>query len=175
MMKPSRLRRGSAALLLSAMIACDRILPERQDLSLPTPEEATAVYARHGVQADVALSGNVVELRVSQDASQLQRGGSLWARVGPYVYVFSPATKEVFDSWGGVAAVRAITVTARGDEVARAMLPRDALNEVTWRRTLNLLGTALRDGTERPSRLEELVEWGEQYTEHTYSPEFVRQ
>src|SRR5512138_4044116 len=68
MMKPSRLRRGSAALLLSAMIACDRILPERQDLSLPTPEEATEVYSRHGVQADVALSGNVVELRVSQDA-----------------------------------------------------------------------------------------------------------
>jgi len=174
-MNRSRLRRGSAALLLSALIACDRILPERQDLSLPTVDEATEVYSRHGVHGTTTLNGNVVELRVSQDARQLQRGGSLWARVGPYVYVFSPATKEVFEGWGGVAAVRAITVTTRGEEVARATLPRDALNEVTWRRTLNLLGTALRDGTERPSRLEELVEWGEEYTTHTYNPEYVRQ
>src|SRR5690606_11872200 len=136
-------------------------------------EDVAQFYARQGVDADVALSGNVVEIRVTQDWRQLQRGGSLWARVGPYIYVFSPATKELFETWGGVAAVRAITVTANGEEVARALLPRDALNDVTWRRSLNLLGTALQQGTERPSRLEDLVEWGEEYTEHQYSPEYV--
>ncbi|NLG63959.1 MAG: hypothetical protein GX539_17095 [Candidatus Cloacimonetes bacterium] len=172
-MNRSVVRRGSAALLLLAIAACDRILPERQDLSLPSAEDVAQLYARQGVDADVALSGNVVEIRVTQDWRQLQRGGSLWARVGPYIYVFSPATKELFETWGGVAAVRAITVTANGEEVARALLPRDALNDVTWRRSLNLLGTALQQGTERPSRLEDLVEWGEEYTEHQYSPEYV--
>lgn len=174
-MNRSVVRRESAALLLCAFTACDRIMPERQDLSLPSAEEATQLYERHGIEADVILSGNVVEVRVTQDARQLQRGGSLWARVGPYIYVFSPATKELFESWGGVAAVRAITVTGRGQEVARALLARNALNDVTWRRALNILGTALQEGTERPSRLDELVEWGEEHTEFRYSPEYVRE
>ncbi len=174
-MNRSVVRRGSAALLLCAVAACDRIMPERQDLSLPSAEEATQLYERHGIEADVTLSGNVVEVRVTQDARQLQRGGSLWARVGPYIYVFSPATKELFESWGGVAAVRAITVTGRGQEVARALLARNTLNDVTWRRALNILGTALQEGTERPSRLDELVEWGEEHTEFRYSPEYVRE
>lgn len=172
-MNRNQVRRATAALLLCVTAACDRILPEQEDRSLPNAEQATEVYARHGVEADVSLSGNVVEVRVTQDARQLQRGGSLWARVGPYIYVFSPATQELFESWGGVAAVRAITVTSRGEEIARALLPRDGLNEITWRRSLNLLGTALQEGTERPSRLEDLVEWGEEQTEFRYNPEYV--
>ncbi len=167
-------RRGSAALLLCALGACDRVLPQRQDLSLPTVEEAERVYSAQGVDAEVTLSGNVVEVRATQDARQLQRGGSLWARVGPYIYVFSPGTREVFETWGGVSAVRAITLTPSGEEVARALLTRDRLNDVTWRRALNILGTALQEGTERPSRLDALVEWGEENTEYRYNPEYVQ-
>lgn len=168
------MRRGSAALLLCALAACDRILPQRPDLTLPAAEEVERVYAAQGVDADVALSGNVVELRVTQDPRQLQRGGSLWARVGPYIYVFSPGTREVFETWGGVSAVRAITLTPSGEEVARALLTRDRLNDITWRRALNILGTALQEGTERPSRLDALVEWGEENTEYRYNPDYVQ-
>ncbi len=174
-MNRNRVRRGSAALLLCVVAACDRVLPERQDLSLPDAEQVAAVYARYGIDGDISLSGNVVELRMTQAARQLERGGSLWARVGPYIYVFSPATQELFETWGGVAAVRAITLTPRGEEVARALLARDALHDVTWRRSLHLLGVALQEGTERPSRLEELVEWGEEHTEFRYSPEYIRE
>ncbi len=166
-------RRGSAALLLCVLGACDQLLPQRSDLTLPSVEDVQRVYDASGIDAEVTLSGNVVELRATQDPAQLQRGGSLWARVGPYIYVFSPGTREVFDTWAGVSAVRAITQTPRGEEVARALLVRDQLNDITWRRTLNLLGTALQEGTERPSRLDDLVEWGEEHTEHSYNPEYV--
>jgi hypothetical protein len=166
-------RRGSAALLLLLIGACDRIMPQRADLTLPSVEEVRAVYEARGVDADVSLSGNVVELRATQDAAQLQRGGSLWARVGPYIYVFSPGTQEVFETWAGVSAVRAITMTTGGEEVARALLTRDQLNDITWRRTLNLLGTALQEGTARPARLDDLVEWGEENTEYRYNPDYA--
>src|SRR5690554_4862427 len=108
-MNRRHLRRGSAALLLCVLTACDRILPDREDPSLPAVEETAQLYERHGIDGEASLSGNVVELRVTQDAAQLRRGGSLWARVGPYIYLFAPATKELFDTWGGVAAVRVIT------------------------------------------------------------------
>jgi hypothetical protein len=168
------LRRAIAALLLCTPAACDRLLPNRADLSVPDADEVAAVYARHGVVADVTLNGNVVEVRVAQPTAQLARGGSLWARVGPYIYVFSPATREVFDTWGGVAGVRAMTTAGSGGaEVARALLTHDRLNDVTWQRALNLLGTALQEGTERPSRLEALVAWGEEHTQYEYNEDYV--
>lgn len=174
-MTRTTLRRIIAAFLLCMPVACDRIMPNREDLTVPAAADVAAVYARHGVTADVTLNGNVVEIRVKQDAAQLQRGGSLWARVGPYIYAFSPATREVFDTWAGVAAVRAITTHGSyGVEVARALLTRDRLNDITWQRTLNVLGTALREGTERPSTLEALVEWGEEHTQYQYNTDYVR-
>lgn len=167
-------RRIIAAFLLCMPVACDQIMPNREDLTVPTAAEAAAVYARHGITADVTLNGNVIEVSVKQDAAQLRRGGSLWARVGPYIYAFSPATREVFDTWPGVAGVRAITTHGSfGVEVARALLTRDRLNDITWQRALNLLGTALQEGTERPSRLEALVEWGEEHTQYEYNKEYV--
>ena len=72
-----------------------------------------------------------------------------------------------------MAAVRVVTHLPNGDEVARAMLRRDALSGVRWQRTLNILGHALRDGQENPRKLEELTEWGEEHTEFHYNPEFV--
>jgi hypothetical protein len=171
------LRRGALAalLLLAAGVfpGCDRILPQREDTTLPPIEAVRATYAEHGVTGTISYSGNVVEIRVTQPRPQLERGGSLWARVGPYVYLFSPATRDVFAQHAGIAAVRVITATGDGTEVGRALLARDTFSPPAWQRTLNLLGLALRDGTERPTQLEALVDWGERYTTHQYNRDFV--
>lgn len=140
------------------------------------PPEAEAVepyYAAHGGVDRVRISGNVVEMHVSQPYHQLDRGGSLWARVGPFVYLMTPATRSVFEDFPGVAAVRVVTHLPDGEEVARAMLRRDALSAVRWRRTLNILGRALQEGQDNPRRLEELTEWGEAHTEFRYNPDHV--
>lgn len=162
-------------LALLALTACDRLLPQREDTSLPPIEEVRAIYEANGITGDVEYSGNVVEVRVVQARPQLERGGSLWARVGPYIYLLTPATREVFQRWPGVAAARVVTATADGEEVGRALLLRDTLRPNAWQRSLNLLGLALRDGTERPTQLEALVDWGERHTEHEYNPNFVSQ
>ena len=54
------------------------------------------------------------------------------------------------------------------------MLLRDELNDLTWRRALNIAGVARRDGTEQPSKLEDLARWGEDHTEYEYNPRYVR-
>ena len=160
-------------LFMIAVTACDRLMPNRTDDTLPSAEAVDSLYAEHGLaQADVNMSGNVVELRVSQPSAQLERGGSLWARVGPYVYLFTPGTQALFTRYDGIAAVRVIT-TSNGDTVAQALLARDRLNEITWRRALNVLGRALQDGTNRPALLEELVQYGEANTDYEYNTRYV--
>jgi hypothetical protein len=139
----------------------------------PTAEDVTPYYVTHGELMGLEIRGNVVELRVRQPYDQLDRGGSLWARVGPFVYLLTPATRDVFQDFPGVAAVRVVTLLPDGEEVARAMLRRDTFGEVRWRRTLNILGHALKDGGESPRRLEQLTEWGETYTEFRYNPDYV--
>ncbi len=52
-------------------------------------------------------------------------------------------------------------------------MTRDALNELTWRRALNIAGHTRQEGTRQPRRLEELVEWGEEHTEYRYDPDYV--
>lgn len=139
----------------------------------PTAEEVMAHYARHEGVDSVRMSGNVAEVHVEQPFQQLDRGGSLWARVGPFVYLMTPSTRAVFQDLPGLAAVRVVTHLPDGDEVARAMLRRDALSDVRWRRTLNILGHALQSGEENPRRLEELTVWGEQHTDFRYNPDYV--
>jgi hypothetical protein len=172
-----RLATSSAllGLLLAALgnAACDRIRPARPDFVLPAIETIDSIYQTSGTAAHVQYSGNVLELRATQDVRQLQRGGSLWARVGPYIYLFTPATRQVLEQFEGIAAVRVITLTPSGAEIARALLLRDALDNTRWRRSANLLGIALRDGTERPVAIEDLVHWGEEHTEFSYNPDFV--
>ena len=73
-----------------------------------------------------------------------------------------------------MSGVRVITRTDfNKQEVARAFLHRDGLNELTWRRARNIAGKARTEGTRRPVLLEELVEWGQEHTEFGYSEEFV--
>ncbi|MEJ2502730.1 MAG: hypothetical protein P8177_05340 [Gemmatimonadota bacterium] len=156
--------------------ACDQVRDylDAESPEPPAAEDVAPYYGQHrGVKA-VELNGNVVELRVEQPYQQLDRGGSLWARVGPYVTLLTPSTRSVFNDFPGVAGVRVITELPDGDEVARAMLTRTELSDVLWRRTLNILGHALQDGRENPRRLEELTEWGEEHTEFRYNPDYVR-
>lgn len=157
----------AAAMLSLAGTGC-----EDRDLTVPSADVVESYYTIP-VDFSVTIQGNVAELEVDQPSHQLDRGGRLWARVGPYVYLFSEATRDLFDDHPGLAAVRVITRAPGGQEVARATLPRDALNALTWRRALNISGLARRDGTERPTLLEDLVEWGEEHTRYEYSEAYV--
>ncbi len=151
-----------------ALVGC-----EPPDLSLPTPEQVATYYPVDG-SVDANMSGNVAEITVQQSSQQLRRGGTLWAKVGPYVFLFTDGTQRLFADFGGLAGVRVITTAPGGTEVARALLARDGLNELTWRRALNVAGVARRDGTDRPSRLESLVTWGEDHTDYEYNPRYIR-
>lgn len=175
-MKGNRRRIAGAVAFVLVLGGCDRA---REYLAggshaLPAAEEVAPYYATHGGLLGIELSGNVVEVRVSQPHQQLVRGGSLWARVGPYVYLMTPSTRQVFQDFPGVAAVRVITVLPDGVEVARAMLRRDTLSDVLWRRSLNILGHALQEGQQNPRRLEALTDWGEAHTEFRYNEDYVR-
>ncbi len=146
---------------------------EEVDLALPSDTEAGAHYASSS-DLTVRVSGNVVELTVDQPIRQVRRGGSLWAKVGPYIYLFSSETETLLREYPGLSGVRVITRTGLNDvEVARAFLHRDSLNELTWRRARNIAGKARTQGTRRPVLLEDLVEWGQDHTEFGYSKEFI--
>ena len=163
------LRAWTALVLATApMAACTE-----PDLSLPTAEEAEAAYQYTG-SLSAEMSGNVLVLTVAQPYRQLQRGGTLWAKIGPYILLFSEPTRDLFLAYGGLAAVRVVTLTGSDQEVARATLLRDGLNELTWKRALNLSGLARRDGTTRLTTLEDLIDWGEEHTEFEYNPRYIR-
>lgn len=170
----TRSRGAVIALVATAALAtaCDRF--GRHEEPMPPLAEVERIYTENGLHdADIAVDGNVIVITGRMDSDHLRRGGSLWARVGPYIHLFNPGTQIVWDQYPGVAAVRAIMKTADGTEVARATLAKGELNELTWRRSLNLLGHAINEGTRRPSLLLDLVEWGEQHTTHRYNPEYV--
>jgi hypothetical protein len=163
----------SATAALVAVAAVLAAACEEPDLRVPTASEVASHYSVDGrIETDV--SGNVAELVVYQPADQLRRGGSLWAKVGPYVFLFSDATRELFSDFPGLAAVRVITRHPSGTEVARAMLLRSTLNELTWRRALNIAGRARLEGTQRVSLLEDLIRWGEDRTDFVYNPRYTR-
>ena len=152
------------------VLLCLPIVPAcaRTDGRLPTQGELNGLY---GSDAELRLNGNVVDVRVTQDPRQLSRGGTLWARVGPYIFLFSPQTKQVFDRYPGVAAVRVRTY-ASGGQVAEAMLRGDELNSVTWREALQKVADARLEGTRNPGHLEALVRYGEDHTQYEYAARF---
>ncbi|MFW6079605.1 MAG: hypothetical protein ACODAE_08290 [Gemmatimonadota bacterium] len=161
------------AVAFVAVGACE--LFEREELPVPTAAEARAFYEEHRGVGEVRVSGNVVEVHAHQPPDQLRRGGTIWARAGPYFHLLSPSTRDLFEAWPGVAALRVVTHDGEGgEEVARAMLMRDAVpTGSNWRRTRSLLAHALREGTERPRRLEQLIQWGEDHTRYEYNPAYV--
>ena len=146
---------------------------EKANLALPAESDVQAHYANTS-DLSASLNGNVVELTVLQPIRQVRRGGSLWAKVGPYIYLFSDETETLLRAYPGLSGVRVITRTGRDEvEVARAFLHRDSLNQLTWRRARNIAGRARIEGTRRPVLLEDLVKWGQEHTEFEYSQEFI--
>jgi hypothetical protein len=172
-MTQSRARFAALFLLAVAVLAgCDRILPQPPDMALPELDEVARVYAEHGLSAEFRYSGNVLEMVVQQPPDQLRRGGPLWARVGPYIYLFSPGTRQLFESYPALAGVRTLTMVS-DVEVARALLVRDQLTDFTWRRAIAVMSHALDEGTARPVTMDRLVQFGEQHTDYAYNPDFV--
>jgi hypothetical protein len=141
------------------------------DTSLPS---ATELAGRFGPTVNLRMNGNVVEVSLQQSPEQLRRGGPIWAKAGPYIYLFTPQTQSLFDEFGGVAAVRVTTVDGRDRLVARAMLERARLNSVTWRRAINVAGKARVEATTRPNTMVDLIEFGEETTSFEYSNRYVQ-
>jgi hypothetical protein len=160
---------GALALTLLLASACE----PTPELALPSAEQVESYYTMEN-EFEGEVRGNVAVLVVYQSSEQLRRGGSLWAKVGPYVFLFSEPTQRLLGDFPGLAAVRVITRDPSDVEVARATLERQALNALTWRRALNVAGHARRDGARQLVLLEDLIEWGEDHTDFEYSPRFVR-
>lgn len=167
----ARTARGFLLVLLVTCLplAAGGCQPE-QELELPTASELEGLY---GDRTELTLKGNVVVVEATQDPAQLRQGGELWAKVGPYIYAFSPQTQEIFQRWNGVAAVRVRTVTPGGEQVARAQLRRDELTSVMWREAKGRLAQARKHGTKKPGYLGNLVDYGESHTSFEYSEQFV--
>ena len=154
--------------LVLAPLGCGEASP-----SLPSEAQAEAHYVSSS-DLSVRITGNIVELTVDQSLRQVRKGGALWAKVGPYIYLFTDETESLLREYPGLSGVRVITRTDSDKaEVARAFLHRDSLNELTWRRARNIAGRARKGGTRRPVLLEELVEWGQDHTEFGYNQEFI--
>ena len=137
--------------------------------------EGGAVEEYHPYDGALAaeVTANVATVPVAQDPQLIRRGGSLWAKVGPYIFVFSDETHRLFQDYPGLAGVRVVT-TVGGARVASALLVRETLSDVLWRRSLNIAGRARRDGTERVTLLQDLVRWGEDRTDFEYNTRYTR-
>lgn len=158
--------------VLAVSLALGALACEKADFAMPSEDAVEALYSSSDLS--VRVTGNIVELTVDQPARHVRRGGALWAKVGPYIYLFTDETEALFRAYPGLSGVRVITRTGRnGTEVARAFLHREALSEITWRRSKNIAGKARTEGTRRPVMLEELVSWGQEHTEYEYSEDFV--
>ncbi len=162
------LRSFRVLLLAAALVAtaCNDVAPGE---GLPDPDSAAVRYGS-GVEGEIR--GNVLQLEVPF-GDELRRGGPIWARGGPYFYLFTGATRDLFEENPQLAGVRVITRTPDGEEVARATLERGRLREHEWNRARNLAGRAQLEGTERPRLVEQLVFFGEDHTEHEYNEDFV--
>lgn len=147
---------------------------EPAELTLPTADEVESYYSSVADLAEADINGNVAVVVVRQSSDQLRRGGMLWAKVGPYVYLFSDETHRLFQDYNGLAGVRVMTQTTGGASVANALLRRDELTDVLWRRALNIAGQARREGTQRITLMEDLIEWGEDHTEFAYNERYIQ-
>lgn len=162
-----RLYRILPALLLGVLVmACGAT---DEPLAMPTAAE---VEAQYGEAVDAEIAGNLIRLTVPMPEG-FERGGTLWARSGPYFYLFTTATRDLLVSYPDIVAVEVIATTGRGEEVARARLVRGALNDITWQRAIAYASQAQTEGTAAPRYLDRLVRHGEEVTEFEYNPDYV--
>lgn len=160
---------AALAILWLGLAACDTQEP------LPPPPAAEEVrgYYEYAGELSVGMSGNVAQVSVVFDPDEYVRGGDLWAKAFPYIFLFSPATRDALSDHRGLGGVRVISLHPNGDTIAQALLERGTLTELTWRRAINVAGQARRMGTERPARMQDLVEWGEDHTTFEYNPDHI--
>lgn len=163
---------GALALGTAALFgACS----EPVDLTLPTEDQAMGYFESSSAVQGVAMNGNVAVITVVQRAADLRRGGALWAKMGPYIHIFSPATEELLRDHPGLAGVRVRTVTSSDTEGASVLLERATLNDITWSGARTRVAHALTDrGAEQVRSIERLVEYGERRTSHEYNDRFVK-
>ena len=117
--------------------------------------------------------GGLATSSKSVSSSQLRRGGALWAKVGPYIFLFSEEARGLFAAYPGLAGIRVETRVGRAP-VASALLARGEVSDLLWRRSMNIAGHARRDGTDRVTLLEDLVRWGEDHTTFEYNERYTR-
>ncbi len=158
----------------SIMIAGALVSGCGDEPGLTLPEESS-LQGMYGDNVEVSLKGNVVDVVVRQPADQLRRGGATWAKVGPYIYLFSPQTRQMFEDYTGLGGVRVTTIDGRDRLVARALLPQGTLNSVTWNKAIGLAGRARLEGTQRPSYILELIDYGEELADHEYGSTYVKE
>lgn len=171
----SRFRRGGRAvlatlILLAVAAACDP--GGAPDHPVPSASEIEPLYQYAG-GLEVEISGNVAQITVRFDPAEFERGGNLWAKAFPFIFLYSPATRDAFQEHPGLGGVRVIGQHPNGDIVAQALLSRGVLNEITWRRAINIAGRARQEGTTRPALMQELVRWGEDHSEFEYNPRYI--
>ena len=173
MMEPTEMKkRGTRAVLAllagTVLAAC----MEPVDLTLPTAEQVESSYEYAG-GLEAEINGNVTVITITQSTQQLRRNDTLWAKVGPYIFLFTEETQALFESYPGLAGVRVVTRVRGGSDVASAVLGRGDMTGVQWRRALNIAGQARRDGTQSLTLLENLIRWGEDHAEFEYNPQFT--
>jgi hypothetical protein len=83
---------GFRVLILSlsfALWGCERegVLP------LPSAEDLASYYEFAG-DLTVAMSGNVPQVTVTVSREEYARGGELWAKAFPYLFLFTPGTRR---------------------------------------------------------------------------------
>ncbi len=161
------------ALLALGAGGCDTELdPRRPAAELPPLSEVAPLFAYAG-GVEVEYSGNVLQVTATVDPVAYRMGGTTWLRASPYIFLFSPATREALTDHPGIGGVRVVTRTPSGELIGSALLRQGTLNSVTWQRALSIAGLARREGTERPGRMRDLIRWGEDNAEFEYNPDFI--
>lgn len=165
--------RFEALLLVPALVLATAGCDGEDELPPPpSPEEVAAHYEWEG-ELDVTMSGNVAQVAVAFDPEAYERGGDLWEKAFPYIFLFSPGTRDALEAHEGLGGVRVVSTHPNGDTVAEALLQRGELNDLDWREALSVAAEAREEGTERPGRMRDLVQWGEDHTEFEYNPDHI--
>jgi hypothetical protein len=169
--RSTRLRRLAAALgfALIPLVGCES--PEGS-FPAPTADEVAAYYDYAG-DLSVEMSGNVAQVTAVIDRDEYRMGGDVWAKASPYIFLFSPATRDAFAGLPGLGGVRVIVRYPDGGMLAQALLEAGTLNSIGWERALSIAGWARSEGTERPGYMRDLIRWGEENTDFEYNPEYI--
>jgi hypothetical protein len=157
--------------LTAAAVGCE-VGSRSQIPDPPAAAELRGYYTWQG-GVEIEITGNVARVTVVVDPAPYERGGDLWLKGLPYLFLFSQGTKDALDEHPGLGGVRVVTRHPNGDVIAQALLDREGMTEYRWRQALHLAGRARQEATERPGRMRDLVEWGEDWTEFEYNSRYI--